>query len=658
MPETKYLDALCHCHEQEWLLTNHRGSYAMGLVSRVPRRKYHSHLSLRDCGHVDPFHVLSDVGEYLEIGSELCMLGAFDFGNRIEPRGFSHLKKFDFSPVPTWVYEVGGLTITRSLELASEKDTLRIHYLIEGLSRLSHPTMLRLRPFITARPIHRTAEQNPFLDGMPRQEKSGISFQFYENIPRIHFRLLPSPHDFVMGGEWVEHVYYSKERERGYPAFEDFYVPGDFVSDLMSIAKKSVEPLRLCLEISTEAFDESERKLDFKCSSKAKTSSGAAEDISGVLENSAEKYFLKTQKDFYSCIAGFPWFGHWGRDTLISLAGFCFERGEFQRAEKILASYGRVIEEGLRTAGLISSFPEHQLILTGMDTPLLYVRAIQQLAEYSPNQLHLKFMPQVCKILDLIRHSSQFGIHVTPEAGLFVKPGAWAVSWMDVRLEGQPVTPRTGFAVDLNAMFINAIDFALAWAKKENPEFYRRWLPLSERSGAAFVHRFWSDEKGYLADTNDGVVSDFSLRPNQLWALALPHSPISQKMAESILHHVSKKLFTPAGLRTLAPDDPRYRGKYAGSQHDRDLAYHQGTVWPWFIGIYSDSFMKYFGVKRLREEIEPFIKNISRHLTEEGCLGHISEVFDGDSPHLPGGAPAQAWSLAEFIRVNNRLRKA
>jgi predicted glycogen debranching enzyme len=367
--------------------------------------------------------------------------------------------------------------------------------------------------------------------------------------------------------------------------------------------------------------------------------------LSNRLEAAAEQYRLTTKSGFHSLIAGYPWFGHWGRDTFVSLPGFYLNTGnarDSRTAVEILRSYGELILGGLQRA---------EVNMTGADTPLLYIRAVQELKNFAPRASYLEFMPTVCKILNALKGGVDRRVHVSPDCGLWVDQGRWAMTWMDVMLDGQAVTPRSGFAVDLNALFLNAVQFALDWAETNDDKFTQEWKPLRDKGDDAFLKRFWSDKFGYLADTHNGETADFSLRPNQLWALALPHSPISRERGAKILEIIQKELLTPVGLRTLSPKDPKYRGRYHGSARERDLAYHQGSVWPWLLGIYSDALIHIFGVKKVKEQLTPIIKRLTHHIEHEACLGQISEIFDGDAPHQPGGAPAQAWSVAELLRV-------
>ncbi|OFZ17992.1 MAG: hypothetical protein A2X94_06355 [Bdellovibrionales bacterium GWB1_55_8] len=627
---------------REWLETNRIGSFAMGSVDRIPRRKYHSLLTVREPGHGEPLNILLGVGEHIEKDDRLFMLSSFDFGDRTEPKGFQHLRSFSFRPMPRWIYEVDGMTLERTFELDYEKDIIRIFYQIRGVRA---PMTVALRPFMLCRPWHKLTSENPFLNGASREVNGIVSFRFYDSLPEVQMRVVGQKSEFATRGQWVKSIFYRTEHERGYPALEDSYVPGEF-------RLRVEQDCSFVFELGTDALPAE----SVEARTAPRRSVGQWETVVEKLEWAAEKYLVSSKAgDFHSIIAGFPWFGSWGRDAFIALPGICLESDDLNRADAILRSYGDLIIEGLVKQGIVADFPEKNLIMTGIDTPLLYIRAVQLLREQAP--FATDFMPTVCRILNALRSGADKRVRVTDDGGLFLQPGPWAVTWMDVLWNGQPVTPRTGFAVDINALFLNAVKFAMDWARAHDPTFVREWASIAEKAEGSFLKRFWSDQFGFLADSHDGQQADFSVRPNQLWALALPYSAVSREMGTRILEKVESDLVTPVGLRTLSPKDPRYVGRYAGGPHQRDHAYHQGTVWPWLIGIYADAVLKVHGESKMKKKIHPLIERLGNHLDTEGCLGHVAEVFDGDEPHESGGTPAQAWSVSELLRVARRVSK-
>ncbi len=622
----------------EWLCANQYGSFAMGCVDRIPRRKYHSLLTVREPVPGEPLNAVMDVGEYIESEGTLYMLHSFNFGDRTEPQGFHHLQKFTPRPFPKWLYQIGGLKIERTVRLDEQKDVAYVQYQFKNVKK---PIKVHLRPYVLFRPMHGLKTANPFLNGgVQNGEHSVLGFQFYKDVPPFEMRLSGIPSQFVESGQWVEGLRYQWEEERGYPHMEDTYAPGDFV---VTVKKDCEFVLEMGVDLAPKKLGEFKKR----------TNPGT---LLNKLKWAGEQYLIETKQGFHSIIAGYPWFGHWGRDSLISLRGLCLEAGNYQKAEQILFSYGEKILESLHRGGIVYAFPDSGLVMTGIDSPLLFVRAVQLLEPHADGDSFQTLMEMSCRILNALRFGADKRVHVSAEGLLFVEPGPWATTWMDVMQHGQPVTPRAGFAVEINALFYNDLHFVMSWAKKNDAEFYKEWADLVPRMQAQFQKLFWSEELGYLADSHNGQDADFSLRPNQLWAIALPFAPLTKTQGKRLLKAVDQALVTPVGLRTLAPQDPKYRGRYQGGHDERDQAYHQGTVWPWLIGVYADALEKNHGIALMQKKMKPILESLQQHMDNEGCLGHINEVFDGDEPHRPGGAPAQAWSVAEFLRVAARVK--
>ncbi len=636
----------------EWIETNGGGSYAMGTVDRIPRRKYHSLLAIREPGHGEPFNALLDIGETVRSQQKTVKLLGFSFGNVVESEGFGYLTDFQHRPHPQWSYCVGGTTLRRSIELDSERDILRLHYHVT-VDPKETPVTVCLRPYLPQRPIHWLTRANPFLNGAVHFEAGGVVMQPYSDMPALHLSVSGHEARFEMDGNWIKNLFYEQEQQRGYEAREDTFTPGQFCLELTGDCS-------FTLAVGTEQEPKKRRLL------RARPRIRSAKTFVARLELAAERYLATTRQGFHSVIAGYPWFGHWGRDAFVSLPGLCLERGAIPEAEAILSSYGRPMGEWMRVHGAVCAIPELGLIMTGVDNPLLFARAVQMLEEYAPRSRHETFMPIVCNLLDALREGADRRVKVTSDGGLYVAPGPWAMTWMDAMVGGLPVTPRHGYAVDLNALFYNASCFALHWAEAQRGTewgaFAQTWAPLVQAGGPSFMRRFWSEERGYLADCHSGAegpsAADGGLRPNQLWAFALPYSPLGpelDRIGKRSLERIRDELLTPVGLRTLTPSDPKYRGTYGGDLRRRDEAYHQGTVWPWLLGIYTDSVQRILGPKAARAEIQPILDRLDEHMEREACLGHISEVFGGDAPHLPGGAPAQAWSVAETLRAAKRI---
>lgn len=619
--------------DAEWLATNTRGSFAMGTIDRCPRRKYHSLLTIREPGVGEPLNMVAEVEEWFQVGDERVALHSYNWGNAIEPNGVEYLTRFE--PLPRWTYEFAGLTVTRELWLEDDADAVWIRYSIAGLSK---PSDLRLRPLIRCRPIHKLTRANSFLNGeidIEERESLRVTMHPYKDVPALITSLHGASGEFRPDGHWYEGVHYDWERERGYDDAEDLFTPGEFRVELERDGA-------FCIRLgTTPAASHEPQVLSSVLSSRR--------SFVQELDDAADAFLVELQGDRTGVIAGYPWFGEWSRDALIALPGLCLARNEVDKALGILESLANRLENGLvpniPRSGDIPSNAE------SIDASLLFIRATALTAKRTRSR-RIHALQEAClDLIDRIADRTDPRIHIDAQGFLFVDHGPWALTWMDAIVDGQPVTPRQGYAVDLNALWLSGLAIALRWAKKLRPEFVKRWSEPTQKLAEHFEEKFWLQDQGFLTDTHDGHNPDGQLRPNQLWALALPGIPIDKARRKKALAAVRDKLLTPVGLRTLSPDDPAYQAFYRGRQAERDRAYHQGTVWPWLLGLYADSVEAIEGSRAAAEEMMPILAALCAHLRTEGCIGQIGELFDGDAPHRPGGAPAQAWSVSEVLRV-------
>ena len=618
----------------EWLRTNRGGSFAMGTIDRRPRRKYHGLLTIREPVVGDPLNVVAEVEEWFIVGDQRFALHSYDWGGWIEPMGIEKL--VDFEEGPTWTYEFATLTVTRELRLEDDADAVWLLYTIEGLRE---PVDLRLRPLIRCRPLHKLTFANAFMNGEIRIETSNhlqVGMHPYKDGPNVVMSLHGIEGAFRADGHWYEGVHYEWERDRGYDDAEDLFTPGEIKVDID----------RDCgfgLRLGTTPHSREEPRPMVSVPSPDRS-------FLRHLDRASDAYLVRLKSGRSGVIAGYPWFGEWSRDALISLPGLCLERGKTDDAIAILES----LQSSIENDGLIPNIPRCGTVpanFDSIDASLLFMRATKLTAEKSRSR-RITALKDTCRtLIDRIAEGADSRIHIDPEGFLFVEPGPWALTWMDASIDGQPVTPRHGFAVDLNALWLSALSSALAWAKKRDPAFVKRWRKRTETLAQQFEARFWLEEEGFFTDTHTGETPDRRLRPNQLWALTLPGIPLKSEHRRRALDAVRSKLLTPVGLRTLSPDDSAYQPVYRGDQSSRDRAYHQGTVWPWLLGLYADALVAVEGTTKAHEELLPILTALRTHFLREGCIGQIGEVFDADPPHRPGGTPAQAWSIAEVLRV-------
>jgi predicted glycogen debranching enzyme len=606
----------------------------MGTIDRCPRRKYHGLLTVREPGVGEPVNMVAEVEEWLRLpdGEEVA-LHSYDWGDAIEPKGIDYLTRFEATP--RWTYAVSGITLTRELWLEEEADAVWIRYAIEGLSE---PVRLRLRPLIRCRPIHDLTFANSFMNGeidIHQGKSLQIVMQPYQDVPSLVVSLHGACGSFHADGHWYEGVHYAWERERGYDDAEDLFTPGEL---RLQLDHDGTFGIRL----GTEPPTSHEPQVLSSVLS-------AHRSFVQELEDAADAYLVELEGDRTGVIAGYPWFGEWSRDTLIALPGLCLARDEIGKALEILESLASRRENGLvPNIPLSGDVPSNG---EAIDASLLFIRATALVAKRTRSQRVTRLQETCFDLIEQIAGGADPRVRVDEDGFVFVEHGPWALTWMDALVDGQAVTPRQGYAVDLNALWLFGLQSAARWARRLQPELAQKWTETAKKLSDHFEERFWLQNQGFLTDTHDGNRPDGKLRPNQLWALMLPGIPIRKTHKERALQSVREKLLTPVGLRTLSPDDPDYQPVYRGGQLERDQAYHQGTVWPWLLGLYADAVAAIEGTERAASEMMPALAALSAHLRTEGCMGQIGEVFDGDAPHRPGGAPAQAWSVSEVLRV-------
>ena len=623
----------------EWLETNALGSFCLCSLDRKLRRKYHALLTVRDPGHGDAWNLLGEVLERVEVAGRSTLL-ADPFG--AEPAA-SQLLSFQAYPHATHRYRALGLEIEREVRLA-EHDQVEIRYRLRNVEMAQAggrvPVRFSLAPLLRCRPIHELTQANPFLDGTCEKLGAELRMLPYAGMPEISFRLLGARGVFSEHGSWHHIEEYEWERARGYSASESLFSPGEWTFELS-------EDTDLTLLVGLER------------SAPPRAAPSASEPVphgfAAKLARAAGQFSMRTKTGVSAVVAGYPWFGAWSRDTLISLPGIYLASGNFAEAEAVL--------DGLvsaRVGGLIPNIPAlagTPVNTSSVDASLLFARTVQWFSEHVGAGHVERFMPVVCELLESLADGGDPRMRLDAGIGVYTQPGRHALTWMDALIDGVPVTPRAGYAVDIDALAYNAAHFACSWADQHKPLFARSFRTRLRSAEADFAQRYWDDARGYLADCHNGRHADPSLRPNQLWALGLPYRPVSGAVARASLAAVTRELLVPAGLRTLSPHDYAYRGSYQGVQVDRDLAYHQGTAWPWLIGIYADAVLAQLGRGALEPQLTPVFDHLAQHLDGEGCIGQISEVFSGDAPHAAGGAPAQAWSVAEPLRALRMLQE-
>ncbi|HSG68295.1 MAG TPA: amylo-alpha-1,6-glucosidase, partial [Bacteroidales bacterium] len=560
-------------------------------------------------------------------------------GGVYNPGGHKYIRDFNTEPIPNTVYRVGGVLLRKEVIFASSQDRIMIRYtLLDAHS----PTRLRFKPFLAFRNVHKLSKVNFFVNDKYSKVPNGIRMRLYDGYTPL-FMQFSKEMEYTHVPDWYHNIEYQEEMERGYEYQEDLMVPGFFEASI-----KKGESIVFCA--GTEEISPAAIKRLFTAEVKKRT---PRNNFENCLRNSAQQFIVKRDGKT-TVIAGFPWFGRWGRDTFISLPGLTLTVGDTKTCKDVIDTMLADLKGPL--------FPNigqgSDSAYNSVDAPLWFFWSLQQYAAHTAEKetIWKAYGKKMKMILDGYRQGTDFGIHMLENGLIYAGQQGYALTWMDAVVEGKPVTPRIGMPVEINALWYNAVMFSMELAEASGDKaFIKKWKTIADLIPASFKSTFWSEKLGYLADYVGENGADWSVRPNQVIAASLPYKAVSDNICSSLLNVVRKELLTPRGLRTLTPKSPDYKGIYAGNQADRDKAYHQGTVWPWLFGHYAEAYLRIHGKEGV-DHISNYYKGFEPVMTEAG-IGSVSEIYDGDPPHLPGGAISQAWSVAELLRTHALIEK-
>lgn len=627
--------------KRELLRSNRAGAYASRTIIGCNTRKYHGLLIAPQPGIDNENHVLlSNLDEVVVQHDADFNLGIHKYpGGVYNPGGHKYIRDFSTEPIPNLLYRVGGVKLRKEMIFARNHDRVMIRYTLEDAHS---PTRLRFRPFLAFRNVHKLSVVNFFVNDKYSSAPNGIRMRMYDGYTPLYMQFSKKV-EYTHVPDWYHNIEYQEEMERGYDYQEDLFVPGFFEAEI-----KKGESIVFCA--STSEVNPAAIKRSFTAEVKKRT---PRNNFENCLRNSAQQFIIKRDGKTW-VVAGFPWFGRWGRDTFIALPGLTLTNNDPASCKAVIDSMLSDLKGPL--------FPNigqgDDSAYNSVDAPLWFFWALQQYTAYTGKQKFVwdTYGKKMKLILDGFRKGTDFNIHMQDDGLVYAGAPGHALTWMDAIVNGKAVTPRTGIPVEINALWYNAIMFSLEVAGKAGDRrFVRQWEPIAARIPEAFRSNFWDENKGYLADLVFEGRPDWSVRPNMVIAASLPYRAIDEAVCLAVVNKVRKELLTPRGLRTLSPEDPDYKGSYSGDQASRDSAYHQGTVWPWLFGHYAEAYLRVYGksgvshVRSLYHGFEPV-------MTEAG-IGSISEVYDGDPPHLPGGTISQAWSVSELLRVHEMIRK-
>ena len=633
---------------REWLETNGLGGFASSTIVGLNTRRYHGLLVAATKPPVGRLVLLSKLEETLWIDGKRFDLSANRYPGVIHPQGFHYLKQFRLDPFPVSTYEVEGIEMEKSVFMIHGENSTVIHYQLTKNNRLEVPKNLRLeiRPLIAFRDYHGTTHENGAINPAV-QERSGLaSVSPYQGLPNLH--LAHNAIELRKTGDWYRNFEYDAERERGLDCSEDLFNPFALCFDLRLRRQASIIA-------STEQRDVTQaveyRRAEITRRRKALVASPIEDGFAQSLAAASDQY-LVSRGDEKTVIAGYHWFGDWGRDTMIALPGLTLPTGKHDVARSILRTFAKHVDQGM----LPNRFPDagETPEYNTVDATLWFFEAARAYLSYTGDLEFVRdeLYPVFVDIISWHARGTRYGIKVDDSGLLASGELGVQLTWMDAKVGDSVVTPRRGKPVEIQALWYNALcvmeDLASRFGDEAARKRYRHMAAVAQWS---FNRLFWNEKLGCLYDVVNGGPPDSSIRPNQIFAVSLPHSMLPSDRARSVVEKVEEHLLTPFGLRSLAASDPQYRGSYAGGPPDRDGAYHRGTVWAWLLGPFITAYIKVNGgSEEARRQAQAWLSPLESHLAEAG-LGHISEIFEGDAPHRPCGCIAQAWSVAEILRV-------
>jgi predicted glycogen debranching enzyme len=646
---------------REWLETNGLGGYASSTITGVNTRRYHGLLVAATKPPVGRLLMLSKFEETLIVDGRRYDLSTNQYAGIVHPEGYKYQTGFRLDPFPIFTYEVEGIVIEKSVFMPQGENTTIIQYQIQvpdiksreasdDASLIPHPSsfiLLELRPLIAFRDYHSLMHENAFvLNSHVQADEALITIKPGKDLPALYFA-----HE---GGEldsaafWYRNFEYEKERARGFDFTEDLFSP--FVLKFNANRSRSVNIIasterREAGRADGYAQTESARRR------KIIESAPGSDELTRALTAAADQYIV-ARGEAKTVIAGYHWFSDWGRDTMIALPGLTLVTGRFDVARSILKEFARHVDRGMLPNRFpdAGEMPEYNTV----DATLWFFEAIRSLLAYTDDYdfVRADLYGVLRDIIEWHVHGTRYGIRVCEDGLLSAGEAGVQLTWMDAKVGDWVVTPRRGKAVEIQALWYNALKFMEELAARFNEEANaKRYALMASRARESFNKLFWNEEASSLFDVLDDEVRDASIRPNQIFAASLHHSMLSRERARHVVETVERELLTPYGLRSLSPRDPQYRPRYEGDSLSRDGAYHQGTVWAWLMGPFITAYTKAHDKSdEAREQARAWLANFHAHLSEAG-LGHISEIFDGDAPHTPNGCIAQAWSAAEVLRA-------
>jgi predicted glycogen debranching enzyme len=647
----------------EWLVTNSLGGYASSTVLGVNTRKYHGLLVAALTPPTDRHVMLAKLDEEVQVGNQTYKLGVNEFRDTFYPKPEGLLREFVISPFPVFRFDAGEVRLQKSVFMSRGKNATIVAYDIRNM--VANRVIVRVFPLVNFRHIYYTTHKNQLSwSHSQKPEKQGVVIRFDPTKQALALFTTKGTYSPNHQDIWIENMYFRVDAARKEDCLDDCLSLGHFemligpnereqFTIIATVEETEDEVRRVLQEIARDDLltQEMKRQESLLTQFKKQNAEAEMEDWLNWAVLATDAFIVnRASTRGKSVIAGYQWFEDWGRDTLISLPGLTLINGRFSDTKEILLTFAQYCDRGV----IPNHFPER----TGakpeyntVDASLWYVNAVWQYLKYTGdfNFVRDHLWNTLQSIVDNYAKGTLNNIHMAADSLITHGP---RLTWMDAAIDSIAVTPREGEAVEIQALWYNALRITEHLARKLNSDSAEKYISMANRARDSFVREFWNPERNCLFDVITDMKKDSAIRPNQILAVSLDFSILDEARNSAVVNAVQGKLWCPYGLRTLSPDDVNYVGRYEGDWAQRNRAYHNGTVWPWLLGPFVTAFLKTKPEAEsrqfaLREFLIPFFK---KTISDAG-LGTISEIYDGNLPHLPNGCIAQAWSVAEPLRA-------
>ncbi|AZR74783.1 hypothetical protein BBF96_01830 [Anoxybacter fermentans] len=630
---------------REWVVTNGIGGFAGSSLVGANTRGYHGILVAAFKLPLKRMLLVSKLDEKVLTADKEYPLGTNIYQNDLHPKGYLYLTDFRYSFHPIFSYELDGRILEKKIYMIYGENTTVVEYhYLDGTDQIK----LRLTPFLNYRDYHGNIEAS---DWPWMIEKDGCQYKFtaFEGAASVY---MTAKGDWTEDRHWHYRLFYPIEEYRGLKALEDHYIPGYLTVQLKPGEKLAVifstldkyrgnDDIQLLYQKQVERIEELFKKA------------GARDRLSRRLVIAADQFLVhRDSTDTATVIAGYPWFTDWGRDSMISLPGLTLATGRWEEGKEILETFAHYSKYGL----IPNRFPDEgeEPEYNTVDASLwFFVAFYEYYKKTGDKEFVLKHLPLLKEIIRFHMEGTLWGIQMESDGLLTQGEKGVQLTWMDAKIGDWVVTPRQGKAVEINALWYNAVKIVAYFTKLAGEEEkFQEYEELAQKILISFREKFWNDEEGYLYDRITDGEKDPSIRPNQIFALSLPFPLLDCEEGARLLKVVKEHLVTPFGLRSLSFQDKDYHSHYGGNQYHRDAAYHQGTVWGWLMGPYLGALLYVKGDSlNTRQLIFSLLEPLLAHMESDGAIGQISEIFDGDRPYHHRGCYAQAWSVAEILRI-------